>query len=170
MRAFLRLLEPIARLSADARVSIRGLAFGVVTLTYSIGMGGATAQEKLEALDIVTSRGAHPFLVEVMRTEKQRERGLMFRRFLPKDRGMLFDFRTEQPIMMWMKNTYLPLDMIFISRSGNVVGIARDTEPLSERIVASGAPASAVLEVNAGTTLQIGLGIGDKIRHPLFSD
>jgi uncharacterized membrane protein (UPF0127 family) len=131
---------------------------------------GATAQEKLEELTIVTSSGPHPFSVEVMRTGQQRERGLMFRRFLPPDRGMLFDFKSEQPIMMWMKNTYLPLDMIFISRSGKVVRIAQNTEPLSERIVASGAPAYAVLEVNAGTSMKIGLGIGDKIRHSIFEE
>ena len=120
-------------------------------------------------LTIVTASGAHKFAVEVMRTDSQRERGLMFRRFLPQDRGMLFDFKTVQPVMMWMKNTYIPLDMIFIAKSGRVVGIAADTEPLSEHIIPSGAPVRAVLEVNAGTAAKIKLKVGDSVRNALFA-
>ncbi|MCI0598447.1 MAG: DUF192 domain-containing protein [Beijerinckiaceae bacterium] len=125
-------------------------------------------QLKLEGLEIVTSSGRHAFSVEVMRSDPQRQRGLMFRRFLPQDRGMLFKFEAEYPLMMWMKNTYVPLDMIFIGRSGKVVGLAEHTEPLSEKVIPSGAPAYGVLEVNAGTAARIGLRIGDTIRHPVF--
>ena len=125
-------------------------------------------QGGLEKLEIITSSGTHEFSVEVMRSEPQRERGLMFRRYLPQDRGMLFDFKVERPVMMWMKNTYLPLDMIFIGRTGKVVGFAENAEPLSETIIPSGAPAYGVLEVNAGTVGRIGLKIGDSVRHPLF--
>lgn len=129
---------------------------------------GAPPQGNLETLEIVTASGTHEFSVEVMRSGPQRERGLMFRRFLPRTRGMLFDFVTERPVAMWMKNTYLPLDMIFIGRSGKVVGLAENTEPLSEKIIPSSAPAIGVLEVNAGTAARIGLRIGDSVRHPLF--
>jgi uncharacterized protein len=122
----------------------------------------------LEKLDIVTSSGIHAFSVEVMRTEPERERGLMFRRFLAKDRGMLFEFKAEQVVTMWMKNTYLPLDMIFISRTGKVVAVAENAAPLSEKIISSEVPAYAVLEVNAGTVARIGLRIGDSVRHPMF--
>ena len=125
-------------------------------------------QGRLEKLEIVTASGTHEFSVEVMRSGPQRERGLMFRRYLPQDRGMLFDFDVERPVMMWMKNTYLPLDMIFIGHTGKVVGLAENTEPLSEKIIPSGAPAYGVLEVNAGTAARIGLKIGDSVRHPLF--
>jgi uncharacterized protein len=125
-------------------------------------------QGNLERLEIVTASGIHEFSVEVVRSGPQRERGLMFRRFLPQERGMLFDFATERPLMMWMKNTYLPLDMIFIGRAGKVVGLAENTEPLSEKIIPSGAPAYGVLEVNAGTAARIDLRIGDSVRHPLF--
>jgi uncharacterized protein len=128
----------------------------------------AQAQDALESLSIVTASGPHDFSVEVMRTDAGRERGLMFRRYLPRDRGMLFDFDFEQPVMMWMKNTYLPLDMVFIDRKGRVVGIAADTEPLSEKIIPSGAPAYAVLEVNAGTAARIGLKLGDLVRNAMF--
>jgi uncharacterized membrane protein (UPF0127 family) len=130
--------------------------------------GAARADTTLDPLTIDTASGHHVFQVEVMRTKGELERGLMFRRFLPKDRGMLFDFGTEQPVMMWMKNTFVPLDMIFVGRSGRVVGIARDAEPLSETIIPSGAAALGVLEVNAGTANAIDLKIGDAVVHPLF--
>ncbi len=123
----------------------------------------------LEQLVIVTASGRHPFLVEVMRTEDQRERGLMFRRSLAADRGMLFDFKSERRVDMWMKNTFLPLDMIFIAKNGRVAAIAENAEPLSERIISSGAPAYGVLELNAGAAARIGVAIGDKVEHPIFA-
>jgi uncharacterized membrane protein (UPF0127 family) len=127
----------------------------------------AHAQE-IERLTIETASGAHDFYVEVMRTGPERERGLMFRRNLAQDHGMLFDFKVERPVAMWMKNTYLPLDMIFLSKTGTVVGLAENAEPLSEKIIASGAPAYSVLEVNAGTASRISLAIGDRVYHPIF--
>jgi len=92
----------------------------------------------------------------------------MFRRFLPQDRGMLFIFEAERPVAMWMKNTYLPLDMIFIGKTGRVVSLVENAEPLSEKIIPSGAPAYGVLEVNAGAAAKIGLKIGDTVRYPAF--
>jgi uncharacterized membrane protein (UPF0127 family) len=126
------------------------------------------AQEGLESLDIVTAGGTHRFAVEVMRTPEQLSQGLMFRRYMPEDRGMLFDFKTEQPVQFWMKNTYLPLDMIFISKAGKIVSIAENTEPLSENLVPSGAPVVAVLEVNAGTAARIHAVPGDTVRASIF--
>jgi uncharacterized protein len=146
--------------------------FVALFLSFACPWAAVLADEPVstvERLEIDTGSGAHPFLVEVARTEPQRERGLMFRRALAADHGMLFNFETERPVQMWMRNTYLPLDMIFISRSGKVVGLAENTEPLSERIIPSGAPAYAVLEVNAGVAAAIGLKIGDRIKHPFFS-
>jgi uncharacterized membrane protein (UPF0127 family) len=87
---------------------------------------------------------------------------------MPADRGMLFDFKTEQPVMMWMKNTYLPLDMIFISRDGHVSHVAENAEPLSERIISSNGAVYAVLEVNAGTAAKLGIKPGDRVEHVLF--
>jgi uncharacterized membrane protein (UPF0127 family) len=123
---------------------------------------------ELESLTLVTASGEHAFKVEVMRTDEQRARGLMFRKHLPADRGMLFDFKVEQRVMMWMRNTYIPLDMVFIARDGTVVNVAQDTEPLSERTIPAAAPALAVLEVNAGVARRIGLKAGDRALHPLF--
>ncbi|MCC2103007.1 MAG: DUF192 domain-containing protein, partial [Hyphomicrobiales bacterium] len=72
-------------------------------------------------------------------------------------------------VHMWMKNTYIPLDMVFIDRAGRVVAISADTEPFSEKTISSGAPAWAVVELNAGAAARIGLAVGDRVRHPLFS-
>jgi hypothetical protein len=149
-----------------------GLCASLVFLCASLAALAIDAppQGNLERLEIVTASGTHEFSVEVMRSGAQHERGLMFRRFLPQERGMLFAFATERPVTMWMKNTFLPLDMIFIGRAGKVVGLAENTEPLSEKIITSGAPAYGVLEVNAGTAARIGLRIGDSVRHPLFGE
>lgn len=130
---------------------------------------GGESETRLEALTFQTADGPRPFQVEVARTEAERERGLMFRRFMPADRGMLFDFKGEQTVMMWMKNTYIPLDMVFISRAGLVTNIAENAEPLSERIIPSGGPAFAVVELNGGISKKIGLKVGDKVEHPMFA-
>jgi uncharacterized protein len=125
-------------------------------------------QDALENLQVVTSDGPHSFSVEVMRTPEQLEKGLMFRRYMPENRGMLFDFKTEQPVQFWMKNTYLPLDMIFISKAGKIVSIKENAEPLSEKLIPSGGPVSAVLEVNAGMAARIHAKPGDTVRGSIF--
>ena len=127
----------------------------------------ARAQE-LEKLEFATRSGVHAFSVEVMRTPDQQARGLMFRRYMPDDRGMLFTFGRDEPVFMWMKNTYIPLDMVFIDRKGVVASIAADTEPFSERTIASGPPVWGVVELNAGAAAKMGLAVGDKVRHPFF--
>jgi uncharacterized membrane protein (UPF0127 family) len=119
-------------------------------------------------LSIETASGSHHFVVDVMRTPDELRRGLMFRRDLAADHGMLFDFGTPQPVSMWMKNTYLPLDMVFVAADGRVVSVKRDAEPMSQAIIPSGGDVLAVLEVNAGTAARIGLKPGDRVTDPLF--
>jgi uncharacterized membrane protein (UPF0127 family) len=126
------------------------------------------ATAKTEPLTIVTKTGPKRFDVEVMRDDASRARGLMFRRHMAPEHGMLFDFEHDEPVTMWMKNTYLPLDMVFIQRDGTVSRVAADTEPLSTAIIASGTPVLAVLELNAGTAAKLGIQPGDRIEHPLF--
>jgi uncharacterized membrane protein (UPF0127 family) len=121
-----------------------------------------------ETLEIVTRRGVHVFAVELAATEEARSRGLMFRKELPQGRGMLFDFQTEQPVAFWMRNTYIPLDMIFIRGDGRILRIAENTEPLSERLVPSGGPVRAVLEVIGGTARALGIAPGDRVAHSIF--
>ena len=122
----------------------------------------------LEKLEFATSSGVHAFSVEVMRTPAEQAKGLMFRRYMPDGRGMLFAFNRDEPAAMWMKNTYIPLDMVFVARDGRVVNIAADTEPLSERTIPSGGSAWGVVELNAGAAAKMGLAVGDKVRHPIF--
>ncbi len=140
-----------------------------LTLWASISMiAGATCDAADESLEIVTATGSHRFQIEVARTERERQLGLMNRRSMPQNHGMLFLFPAEQPISMWMKNTYIPLDMIFVSRKGSVTGVAQDAVPMSEAIIPSGPPAYAVIELNAGAARAMGLAVGDQVRHPSF--
>jgi uncharacterized membrane protein (UPF0127 family) len=144
--------------------------FGAVSLLSSVVavcVGAARAAE-VQSLQIIGRNGVHPFTVELAVTPEEKAQGLMFRRELPEGRGMLFDFRTEQEITMWMQNTYISLDMIFIRADGRILRIAENTEPLSTRIVPSGGPARAVLEVIAGTSRKLGLAAGDRVIHPMF--
>lgn len=123
---------------------------------------------RTEPLTIATRGGPQRFDVEVMRNDADRARGLMFRRSMAPNHGMLFDFAKVEPVAMWMKNTYLPLDMLFIRPDGTVARIAADTEPLSTRTILSGEPVLAVLELNAGTAARLGIRPGDRVEHPLF--
>ncbi|MDP1882871.1 MAG: DUF192 domain-containing protein, partial [Bradyrhizobium sp.] len=99
----------------------------------------------IQPLEIVTRNGVHVFSVEMATTDKERETGLMYRKELPDGKGMLFDFSPEQQISMWMKNTFIPLDMIFIRADGRILRIAENTEPHSLKIISSGGPAKGVL-------------------------
>ena len=121
-----------------------------------------------DALRIVTASGTHPFQVEIASDERSRETGLMNRRYMAPNHGMLFEFDADDPQAFWMKNTYIPLDMIFISRTGIVTHIVANAEPLSETMIPSGGPCAAVLELNGGTAASIGLKVGDRILHAFF--
>ena len=120
------------------------------------------------SLEIITSTGHHAFQVEIADNDASRERGLMDRRYMAADHGMLFEFPSDAPQSFWMKDTYIPLDMIFISPAGVVTHIVANAEPLSERVIPSGGPCMAVLELNGGVAASIGLKLGDKVRHPFF--
>src|SRR5487761_2294130 len=123
----------------------------------------------IQPLEIVTKSGVHVFSVEMATTEQEKETGLMYRKELADGKGMLFDFSPEQEVSMWMKNTYIPLDMIFIRADGRILRIAENTEPLSTKIIPSRGLAKAVLEVIAGTAQKYGIAPGDRVAHPLFS-
>ncbi len=153
----------------SARSPIGRLAFVAFLAAFSFSAGpAAQAQGALEKLTIVTAKGAKTFDVEVMRTDAERAQGLMNRRYMPAERGMLFDFKEVQPAMMWMKNTYIPLDMVFIRKDGTIARIAENTEPHSTRTISSGEPVLAVLELNAGISEKEGIKPGDKVQHSLF--
>ena len=123
----------------------------------------------VQPLEIVTKSGVQVFSVEMATTEEEKQTGLMHRKELPDGKGMLFDFSPEQQISMWMKNTYISLDMIFIRADGRILRIAENTEPLSTKIISSGGLAKGVLEVIAGTAQKYGIQPGDRVAHPLFN-
>ena len=123
----------------------------------------------VQPLEIVTKSGVQVFSVEMATTEEEKQTGLMYRKELPDGKGMLFDFSPEQQISMWMKNTYISLDMIFIRADGRILRIAENTEPLSTKIISSGGLAKGVLEVIAGTAQKYGIQPGDRVAHPLFN-
>lgn len=165
-RGFLRALRrdaPCHR-RASSHFCIVGFAFGLLLHSLPAHAGEGT----FEPLSIVTATGPHQFSVEVMRTQPELEKGLMFRKSMPADRGMLFDFQHEQAVMMWMRNTYIPLDMIYIARTGRVVGIIANAKPLSDQILSVLTPTFAVLELNGGTAAKIGLKVGDMVHDPIF--
>ena len=143
-------------------------AFLAAALWLPAGLGRLYAADP-QTLEIVTKRGVHVFAVEVAVGDEERARGLMYRKELPEGRGMLFDFRPEQDVSMWMRNTYVSLDMIFIRADGRILRIAENTEPLSERIISSGGRVRGVLEVVAGTAKRLGIAPGDRVAHPLFA-
>lgn len=120
------------------------------------------------ALTIDAAEGSFEFRVEMAVSPQQRSQGLMFRESLEEDRGMLFDFGRPQVASMWMRNTYVPLDMLFIDAAGRITQIAANTQPLSDAVVASREPVRAVLELRGGVSAKLGIKPGDRVIHPLF--
>ena len=155
--------------SVARRLHLR--AWLLVTLVTALGAFASPASRaaSFQPLEIVTKNGVHVFSVEMATTEEEKTTGLMYRKELPDGKGMLFDFSPEQQVSMWMKNTYIPLDMIFIRADGRILRIAENTEPLSTKIIPSGGLAKGVLEVIAGTAQKYGIQPGDRVAHPLFN-
>ena len=147
------------------------LLLPVIGLSILAGDVKAGAEyARMETVTVVTARGSFEFAAEIADTPQLRRRGLMFRQRLPKDKAMLFDWGGRQLVAnMWMRNTYIPLDMVFIASDGTVVRVAGNTKPRSLKIISSGVPVAAVLEIAAGTARRIGLEPGSKVRHMIFS-
>ena len=135
-------------------------------ILFAVGLvvaATAFAQGNARLPTVKLNAGIHVITAEVAANDATRSRGLMFRKELPDAQGMLFDFKVEQEVGFWMKNTYIPLDMIFIRADGTIRRIAANTEPLSERLVPSGGPIRFVLEVAGGSAKKLGIEPGDKV-------
>jgi len=145
--------------------ALRWTAFVLFGLLVAAGSGRSAS---LQTLEIASKTGVHAFSVEIAKNDAERAKGLMFRKELPLGQGMLFDFDREQDVAMWMQNTYISLDMIFIRDDGRILRIAENTEPLSTRIISSGGPVRAVLEVIAGTARKFGIAPGDRVAYRIF--
>jgi len=137
-------------------------------LTFAAGLPEDMAVSPLE---LVTRSGAeHAFLVHEARSREQRARGLMHVTEMDPRQGMLFDSGEVQTASMWMRNTPLPLDMLFIRADGTISSIERQTEPFSRTPIFSAEPVRAVLELLGGTCERLGVEPGDTVRHRLFAD
>jgi len=124
---------------------------------------------KIDRISIETKAGESiTFYVEIAADSESRKNGLMFRRELNEDAGMLFDFQRDQPVIFWMRNTYIPLDLFFVSSTGRIVGVVQRLVPLSDTPIPSPLPVRAVLETNAGVADRYNIQKGDVIRHQIF--
>jgi uncharacterized protein len=148
-------------------VSARHTASALVALLLFV-VAAAVAFSATFATEPLTIRKADgttvAFTVEVAISAEQRAQGLMNRREMAADRGMLFDFGLTRRVAMWMKNTYLPLDMLFIRKDGTISRVRANTVPQSEAIIDSGEPVHFVLELNAGTAAKLGIDLGDSVE------
>jgi uncharacterized membrane protein (UPF0127 family) len=171
MRAAVALSLACACLAfGDAMPGLDGSAAATIVLApqppgRAILVQSAEADEFVAVIE--TANGPHRFAIEIADTPEERAQGLMFRETMAADAGMLFDYGFDQQgVAFWMKNTPLPLDMIFIRSDGTITQIAADTTPFSLEPVPSALPVRFVLEVNAGTAKRLGLKPGDRLRHP----
>jgi uncharacterized membrane protein (UPF0127 family) len=163
----------MASILASRRLG-RRLMFG---LPFVLAAGSACAQSENDgvtfersSLVIVTAAREIKFDIDMATTEPQREHGLMFRKQLGAYEGMLFDFFREQPVAFWMKNTLIPLDMVFIAADGTVRHVHANAVPMSTDTIPSEAAVRAVLEINGGTARLLGIKQGDKVKHPIFGN
>jgi uncharacterized membrane protein (UPF0127 family) len=149
------------------------VAATVVPIDWT-GTGEAWAQGDIKfqksSLVIVTASREIKFDVELALNEAERSRGLMFREKLGPYDGMLFDFQQEAPVSFWMKNTLIPLDMVFIAADGTIRHVHANAVPLSTDTIPSGFPVRGVLEINGGSARLLGIKPGDKVRHPIFGN
>jgi hypothetical protein len=154
---------------AAALWRLRNFLTTMLVVLAAVAAAQAATFERGE-LEIELADGTrHAFAVELATSPGQWTQGLMFRQSLPADAGMLFLYERDRPMSMWMKNTFIPLDMLFIDRHGVIVDIAERTVPHSTEIISSDVPARAVLELNGGTAARLGIRRGDRVHHPAFA-
>jgi uncharacterized membrane protein (UPF0127 family) len=130
----------------------------------------ADVQFKRSSLVIVTHGRELKFEIELATNDAERSRGLMYRKQLGPYEGMLFDFYQEMPVSFWMKNTLIPLDMVFIAADGTVKHVHANAVPLSTDTVPSRFPVRAVLEINGGSAALLGIKPGDTVKHAIFGN
>src|SRR5215472_2370620 len=142
------------------------IAAGLISITSEAQLQHFATSE----LTIVSATGPHRFIVEVAATPEQMEQGLMFRRQLAEDAGMLFDYKQPTMATMWMRNTLIPLDMLFVDAQGRIVNIHERAVPESDDVIAAAAPVRYVIELNGGTAARLGIVTGDKVESPIFGN
>ena len=148
----------------------RPLRAAMVVFALSSGAAGAVLACDPDKIEVLAGQGSRTFSIEIADDPDEQARGLMFRPALPADAGMLFIFDPPRPANFWMRNTMIPLDMIFIDDTGRVESIAERTDPYSERASSSRGDVRAVLEINGGLSRELGIGPGTQVRHAAFQD
>lgn len=148
----------------------RILWLALVLFVATPGMGGAQEAAR-DRVTIETAAGnRHSFKVELAITQEEQMRGLMFREKLPPAAGMLFLYDRPTPASFWMRNTLIPLDIIFVGEDGRIVNIHANARPFDETPILSSGPVTGVLEINGGLAAKLGVRPGDRVRHPHFGD
>ena len=144
----------------------------ILTFVFAAAMlvQAAFAQLETSPLSVKAGEETHDFTVEMATTPEQIQQGLMFRQELAPDAGMLFDFGVTRQASMWMKNTLIPLDMLFIAADGTIESIRERTVPHSEEPVRSIGKVRAVLELNSGSASRLRIKPGDRVRHAIFGN
>jgi len=143
--------------------------WGVFVLSLGLfACGQGDVKSELETVKVISGGTDHAFQVEIADDDAEREKGLMYRDAMADDHGMLFLFPDARERAFWMKNTHIPLDIIYISQSGSVISIQKNAVPMTQTPLKSYGAAAAVLEVNGGLTDRLGIRAGDRISHPFF--
>ena len=142
----------------------------VFVLIFLVWPFAAVAQEppRLEPITIATDAASTLLTAEIADTPELRERGLMFRHIMPPDQAMLFDFGDPRPVAMWMKNTYMSLDMLFVREDGTIAAVAENTIPKSLDTISVQEPVKGVIELAAGTVKRLGIRRDDKVFNRIF--
>ena len=143
---------------------VKSAVMALFLLLNTAGLGSTAVRFETQPLTIVSTDGVrHAFTVELALNDAQREQGLMRRTEMAADAGMLFDFGKSRDVMMWMHDTVLPLDMLFIDKTGTVTWVHENAVPFSDAVISSHGPVKYVLELNAGRAKALGLRAGDKV-------
>jgi uncharacterized membrane protein (UPF0127 family) len=161
-----------AKFLKRAAASVALFAFATVSPVTALFVLVPAAHAKMRQGNLTVAPAAggpgHTFNIEVATTEKEKELGLMFRTHLADNEGMLFPYDRPRRLSMWMHNTYISLDMLFIRDDGTIARIEERAEPLSDRVISSGSAVSAVLEIPGGAAARLGIKAGDKVQYRLF--
>lgn len=146
------------------------LVVSVLSGQIPFSLGAELQKFSTSELTILSASGPHRFNIEVAVTPAQMQQGLMFRTSLPPDAGMLFVYPQPTVATMWMRNTLIPLDMLFVDAQGRIVNIHERAVPQSLDVISAAAPVRAVIELNGGTAARLGIEPGDRVQHPVFSN
>ncbi|SMQ63419.1 hypothetical protein SAMN06295905_0812 [Devosia lucknowensis] len=142
---------------------LRSVMAAAATFVVMLPLSACSAEEG--RLSIQSATGNHEFTVELVDTPESRAQGLMYRQELADDAGMLFDFKEERPVSFWMRNTYIPLDMIFIEADGTVLNVHVNARPHDTTSIPSAGPVQFVLEIPGGRSVELGIEAGDQVSH-----